>query len=259
MTLQLIDPVHTILELVEERTGRKIEFIEKKDLQVSAELKVAEGDGRVHRLFYRTDHTDEVNYLVAHQCGHVLRLFGAREGRRFIPIANRKTMMSYLLEMDEDLGRLSKVFGPEKVRKLVFLWYEGVVFQVTRMPPDIMVDRWLYDEYPVLRPMQLSSLRRQIRAAVLGLSPDMRKVTPSKVYYASNVMNYVYFKVLEDHFRLDLVAPYHKTVFLFDGQSLVRLTERGYVNTHEGDRAMIDEWARRLQLTAWFEWKHLEG
>ncbi len=256
--LELMDPVQTILGLVEERTGKEIRHVERKDLPVSAELKVAQRDESVHSLLYRNEHSEEVNYLVAHQCGHVLRLFGAREGQRFIPVANRKTMMSYLLEMDEDLQRLSSVFGPEKVRKLVRLWYEGVVFQVTRMPPDIMIDRWLYDEYPELRPLQMNALRNQRRAAVLGLSDDMRKVTPSKVYYASNVMNYVYFKVLEDHFHLDFVAPYHKTVFLYDGQSLVRLTEQGYVNTHEGDRAMIDEWARRLQITTWFEWKQLD-
>jgi len=257
MTLRLLDPVREILKVVEEMTDRKVDFVEKSDLSVSAELKVAEKDEQTHRLFYRPTHTEEINYLVAHQCGHVLRLFGAEKGKRFIPVANRKTMMGYLLEMDEDLKRLSLVFGPEKVKKLVFLWYEGVVFQVTRMPPDIMIDKWLYDEYPELRAIQLASLERQRRAAILGLSEDMRKITPAKVYYASNVMNYAYFKVLEDHFRLDFVAPYHKTVFLYDGQSLVRVTEQGLGNNHEGDRAMINEWARLLQLTGWFEWKRL--
>ena len=258
MALNLMDCVRTILVLVEERTGREIEFVERSDLPVSAELKVAGKDDPVHQVLYRENHDEEIHYLVAHQCGHVLRLFGADAGQRFIPVANRKTMMSYLFEMDDELHRLSSVFGPEKVRKLIRLWYEGVVFQVTRMPPDIMIDKWLYDEYPELRQIQLRSLKRQRRAAIMGLSDEMRKITPSKVYYASNVMNYAYFKVLEDHFRLDFVAPYHGTVYLFDGGSLVRLTERDYANNHQGDRSMIDQWAERLRLSTWFEWKHLD-
>jgi hypothetical protein len=258
MALNLMDCVRTILALVEERTGREIKFVERGDLPVSAELKVAGKGDPAHRILYRENHDEEIHYLVAHQCGHVLRLFGADAGQRFIPVANRKTMMSYLFEMDDELHRLSSVFGPEKVRKLIRLWYEGVVFQVTRMPPDIMIDKWLYDEYPELRPIQLRSLKRQRRAAIMGLSDDMRKITPSKVYYASNVMNYAYFKILEDHFRLDFVAPYHGTVYLFDGGSLVRLTERDYANNHQGDRVMIDQWAERLRLTTWFEWKQLD-
>jgi hypothetical protein len=255
MPLGLLDPVYTILGLVEDLTGKKIVPVAKNDLPVTAELKVAGKGDPAHRLLYRENHTDEVNYLVSHQCGHVLRLFGAEPARRFIPVANRRTMMSCFLEMDEELQRLSAVFSQEKVRKLAMLWYEGVVFQVTRMPPDIMIDKWLYDEYPELREIQLGSLKRQRKAAILGISEDMRKITPSKVYYASNVMNYAYFKVLEDHFHLDFVAPYHSTVFLYDGGSLVRLAELSYVNNHEGDRSMIDQWADRLHMKTWFEWK----
>jgi len=71
-------------------------------------------------------------------------------------------------------------------------------------------------------------------------------------------MNYVFFKVLENHFRLDWVAPYHGTIFIFDGSALATLTERDYINNHTGDRAMIDAWAQRLDLTTWFEWKKYE-
>ncbi len=258
MSLNLIDSVRSILTLVEELTGKKIELAAKKELPMSADLKVAGKDEKTHRLWYREGYDEGVNYTVAHQCGHVLRLYAAPADHRMIPVANRRTMMCYLLEMEEEIKRLSTVYGPEKIRKLILLWYEGVVFQVTKMPPDIMVDKWLYDHYPELRPIQLRSLQKQRQAAVMGLSEDMRKITPSKVYYASNVMNYVYFKLLEDHFRLDYVAPYHGTVFLFDGGSLVRATGRDYMNNHEGDRAMIDLWARLLNLTAWFEWKSLE-
>ena len=255
MPPELIGAVEDILKRVEEHTGKAIEFVEKSDLPMSAEFRTATQRESRHRLFYRSAYDEQINYVIANQCGHVLRIIDVPEDQRFMPVANYRTMMSYVMEMGDEFHRLLKVFGPEKIKRMVRLWYEGVVFQLTKMPPDIMIDKWLYDEYPELRPIQLSSLLRQRQEAVQSLAQDTRKFTPNKIYRVSNIMNYAFFKVLEDHFRLDWVAPWHSTIFIFDGSALAKLTQKEYVNNHEGDRAMIGAWAGRLDLTTWFEWK----
>ena len=51
------------------------------------------------------------------------------------------------------------------------------------------------------------------------------------------------------------MAPWHGTIFIFDGSALATFTENEYVNNHAGGRAMIDAWAGRLGLTTWFEWR----
>ncbi|HWR57535.1 MAG TPA: hypothetical protein VN328_01490 [Thermodesulfovibrionales bacterium] len=257
MPLELIDAVEDILKQVEERTGKAIQLVENKDLPMSAEMRMASKDETKHRLFHRPVCDEQINYVIANQCGHILRLFGVPEDQRFMPVANQRTMMSYVMEMGDEFHRLLKVFGQEKIKQMVRLWYEGVIFQLTKMPPDIMIDKWLYDEYPDLRPIQLSSLIRQRKEAILSLAQDTRTFTPKKIYRVSNIMNYTFFKVLEDHFRLDWVAPYHSTIFIFDGSALALLTKNDYVNNHTGDRAMIDAWAECLHLTTWYEWKPL--
>lgn len=259
MTLPLINTVEDILKKVEARTGKSIRFVEKKDLSMSAELRQAGKEEAFHRLFHRPIYDEQINYVIANQCGHILRLFEVPEEERFMPIANHRTMMSYVMEMEDEFHRLAMVFGQEKIRRMVRLWYEGAVFQLTKMPPDIMIDKWLYDEYPALRPIQLKSLLRQRQAAVQSLTQDTRKFTPDKIYRVANVMNYVFFKILENHFRLDWVAPYHSSIFIFDGSALAKVTETEYVNSHAGDRAMIDRWAERLAMTTWFEWKPLSN
>lgn len=257
MPLELISAVKDILKLVEERTGKSIQCVERNDLPMSAEFRTAAKDEATHRLFHRSSYDEQINYIIANQCGHILRLYGVPEEQRFMPVANYRTMMSYVMEMGDEFHRLEKVFGQEKIKRMIRLWYEGVVFQLTKMPPDIMIDKWLYDEYPDLRPIQIRSLTRQRKEAVQSLAQDTRKFTPEKIYRISNIMNYTFFKVLEDHFRLDWVTPYHSTIFISDGSALAKLTERNYVNTHTGDRAMIDAWAKHLDLTTWFEWKPL--
>jgi hypothetical protein len=257
MPLLLIDAVENILIKLEAKTGRTIERIEKRDLARSAEIRPASAEQTRHRLYYRSRHDDQINYTIANQCGHLLRIFDAPEDQRFMPVANYRTMMSYVMEMGDEFHRLVQVFGSAKIKQMVRLWYEGVVFQVTKMPPDIMIDKWLFDEYPDLRPIQLRSLTRQRQEAVQSLTQDTQKFTPEKICRVSNIMNYAFFKVLEDHFRLDWVAPWHSTIFIFDGSALAKLTQKEYVDSHAGDRAMIDPWACMLGLSTWFEWKPL--
>jgi hypothetical protein len=259
MKLQLISAVDDILKKMERHTGKVIRFIEKKDLPMSAELRQAGKEEAYHRLFHRPVYDEQINYVIANQCGHILRLFEAPEAERFMPIANHRTMMSYIMEMEDEFHRLAKIFSTGKINSLVRLWYEGAIFQLTKMPPDIMIDKWLYDDYPELRPIQLKSLIRQRQDAVQSLTQDTRKFTPDKIYRVSNIMNYAFFKCLEDHFRLDWVAPYHSSIFIFDGSALAKITETEYINSHIGDRAMIDRWAERLEMTTWFEWKPLSN
>lgn len=258
MSLSLIDPVHVILEQIEKKTQKKIKYIEKNDLDVPARIKLARKDATVHRLLYKKDHDELINYVIANQCGHIFRLLESSANKRFFPIANRKTMMCFMMEAEDDIHRLSSFFGKDKIKQLITLWYQGVVFQLTKMPPDLQIDKWLYDEYPELRPIQLTCIKTQLKNALQGISKDLRKMTPKKIYHVSNIMNFAFFKTLEDHFHLDFVAPYHRTIFIFEGSNLVRLTMGDYIDNHEGDRAMIDTWAEHLGLTTWFEWKHYD-
>ena len=259
MPFQLTKSVLRIMKMAEDATGKKIETAEISNLPVSARIEPARPDMPVHRLLISPEADEQINYIIANQCGHILRLYAAPPERRFMPIANRRTMMSFILETENDINRISEYAGKEKIKRLVRLWYEGAVYQLTKMPPDIMIDKWIYDEFPELRPIQLASIRNQRKTAVLSLSEDLKKITPAKVYNASNIMNYAFFKSLEDYFHLDFVAPYHNTVFIYEGSALARLTENEYINSHEGDREMIDKWAQRLDLTKWFEWKHFNN
>lgn len=255
MGLELIDCVREIVRLAEEKISGRITPVEVTDIPVQARLELSDESPPGHRLVYRADHDEGINYSVASQCVHAIRLFGADEDSRFLPVAERRSMMKYLLQIEGELKRLSSFYGSEQLKHFVLMWYQGVVFQLTKMPTDIVVDRWLYDNCPELRPVQKSSVESQRAAALRTIDLQWREITPSIIYYTSNVMNYVYFKMLEDIFQADYVAPYHSTIFLMDGNELLRKTvNSGVTDDHDGDRKRIDIWADFLGLTGWFEW-----
>jgi hypothetical protein len=57
---------------------------------------------------------------------------------------------------------------------------------------------------------------------------------------------------------LPLAKPYRNTPFSNKGSQLLKMTEKDYVNSYEGDISMIDKWADFLDLSKWFEWMWLE-
>ncbi|MBN2255875.1 MAG: hypothetical protein JW736_09215, partial [Deltaproteobacteria bacterium] len=187
MELQLLDATRSILGDVENKSGKRIKYIASGDLSMSAQFRMAGRESAEHLLFYKPGHGEVINYIIANQCGHILRILDAPEEKRYFPVANKKSMMCYMMETEDEINRIKAVMG-DRIKQMIVMWYQGVVFQVTKMPPDIQIDRWIYDTYHELRSIQLQSLKHQLQNAIQGLSEDLRKIVPFKVFNVSNIM-----------------------------------------------------------------------
>ena len=226
-------------------------------MNVFAAVKIARKSMPAHIVFYRRQHDAIINHLVAHECGHILRMFGVAEEKRLIP-ARSKDDRTVLLEIEGDLKRISKAIPMRKLVQVVNTWRNGLVMQLTSYPPDIMIEKWIYYSYPELRPFQLKSLEKQNKQALMGISRNVQTITPTKIYNSSNIMNYAFFNILGNHLKADLARPYRNTPFSKKGKQLIKLTEMDYENTYEGDTSMINKWAEFLGLSKWFEWVGFE-
>jgi hypothetical protein len=258
MNLTLIEPVQSILKKVEEVSGKGFEYIEKNDLIEFASVKIARQKMPKHLIFYKGTHADFINHTIAHECGHILRIFGAPENKRLMPVMNDKLKHYALKEMEEDIYKLSEELSFEHLTELVNMLYTGIIRQLTNFPPDIMIEKWIYNGYPELRAYQKESLKKQFSEAVIALSSDARKITPRKIYDASHLMNYAFFRILGLLIGVNLVQPYNNTDYIFKGKKLTAITEENYVDNYEGDIDMINRWANYLELTNWFDWTEFE-
>jgi hypothetical protein len=257
MGLQLVQAVRSILERVTELTGKGIDFVEKEDLPVPAMMRMAGKDSPHHQLFLKKDPDELVNHVIANECGHILRLYSTPEEKRLIPVASQKTLGSYTGEMEADIKRLYQIYPPGKLMNLIMLWYESVLYQLTKMPSDIMIEKWLHRDYPELLPIQLKSIGAQNEKAVATLAIDIRKTMPERIYDACNIMNYVYFKVMGKTFDLNYVEPYRFTKYFARGERLISLMKPIEMDSHEGDVLVINAWANFFNFSDWFEWTPL--
>ena len=258
MSLDFIEPVNELLEKVKEPTGKDIEFIENDALPVYSSLKLARKYMPSHLLFYKTEHDEVINHFIAHECGHALRIFSVAEEKRLIPYINDQLKSLALTEIEPEMKRLSSVLPFKELSQIVNLWYSGLVRQVTNFPPDIMIEKWLYDNYPALRPYQLQSINKQHKEAIAGLSKPIMEITPRKILDASNIMNNAFFRIIGMHFGINYVRPYNSSPYFDKGKKLATITE-SYVDDYEGDIEMITKWADFLNLSGWFAWTDFEN
>jgi len=226
----LIAPVKEILDKVKQTTSKEIQFVEKDDLTTYAALRMARKNMPAHIIFVKKEHDEIINHLIAHECGHVLRLFGVPEEKRLIAITNDQIKLNALSEIEAEIQELSTALPFDRLAQVVNLWYTGIFRQVTNFPPDIMIEKWLYDNYPELRQYQLKSIKKQHQEALTGLSTEVVNMTPLKFLDVSNIMNYAFFRILGFHFGINFIKPYNNTKYIGTGKKLASLTEAEYID-----------------------------
>jgi hypothetical protein len=258
MGIQFIDPVPAMLDEVKSLTGKGFEFIEKENLPTHAMLKMARKHMPAHLIYYKKEHDDTINHLVVHECGHLFRVFKCQENQRLIPYSDQQIKYKALLQIQDEIYSLTKVLTEERISKIIDLWYNGLIRQVTNLPPDIMIERWIYDSYPVLRPLQLISLNKQLKESVSGLNDTVASITPKTILHASNIMNYAFFRIVGLHIGQNFVKAYSSTPYLAKGKELAVITEKDYDDSYEGDNIMISRWASFVNISEWFKWKGFE-
>jgi hypothetical protein len=259
MGLELIKPVHDILDRVVEVSHKKVEFIEKNDTPTFAAIKMARKNMPAHLIFHKKEHNEFVNHLIAHECGHIIRTFLAPAEKRVMPSTDQETKKIAFTEMEDDIKGMSSFLSVDKIAQVMNLWYTGTVRQVTNFPPDIMIEKWLYEYYPKLRPYQLESIKKQHSEAIQGLKDSVRQLTPAKIFNASNVMNYAFFRIIGYHIGTNFLTPYNQTPFVRRGKDLAAYTSANYVDNFDGDISMIGYWTDYFNLSKWYRWTGFEN
>jgi len=258
LSLNLIEATRQIIQLAEDVSHKKFQFTEKVDLTYYARVKPARKNMPFHLVFYKTEHNDLLNHLIAHECGHIIRIFSAPEEKRVAPKMNDDLKRTALTDIEYDINKLSSIMPFDQLTQIVNLWYNGIISQVTNQPPDLMIEKWLYENYPDLRPFQTKSIQKQHDESVQGLSKRVAQMTPNKIFIVSNVMNYCFFKFLGQYLHTDYLKPYWGFKHKVKGEELVKITF-DHEDSFVGDVEMSNKWANFLNISDWFAWTDFEN
>lgn len=224
--------------------------------QESASVQFAGGDRSFHRIRYDPHYVEHLDHLVAHECGHILRWSTAPATERVLPVMTQKNRRKARAALAGHVPRLQRVRIPkEAAHGLVDFWVRGMVSQVTNIPIDIRIERWLHDAYPGLRAAQRRRLQVQLAEYRLALAPQIKALSPWKVFRTANAINYAY------AVEVGALIGQPEAAEAYTDQGIRGLGERlrnelgkGYVGDHRGDRAVADRWAQIMRVRDWYQW-----
>src|SRR3972149_8450484 len=186
MELKLLRSTRDILELITEKTLTPFSFIKKLDLPTLGSIKIARKSMLSHIIYYRDDNAGILDHLIAHECGHINRIFGVPPEDRKMVSSRYENKRLALDQIADELLRLSKVIPIEKINKVSDMWFHAMIKQVTNIPVDMRIEKWLFDNYPELRKSQEVSIDRQMKECAAALSKRIQDLTPKRIYDASN-------------------------------------------------------------------------
>jgi hypothetical protein len=252
--MSLTTTTRQVLRLVQDRSGIPVHVEPDSNLPgtILAKVVMARGSLALHRVMYRADMSSPPDYLICQQAGFILRLFDNPPEKRFDFAASPEgTAAAERLVKAHPVGRsLPATAIPQLCQMLL----DGVLNHLRSIPLGMRVDRWLATEFPALAKLQRASVLRQLQDCVATLAPQHSQVAPQKIYDATQAISAAFAQFWS--VRLDqphLVLPFKAAGYLQRGQELLAIWE-ATPDVAENDRVIIDAWAAKLSISAWYQW-----
>jgi len=247
--------VDTIVSLVEEISGKAIDFQICENLYVDSLIIVARAKMPNHILKIKANQRKCLSETIAHECGHALRILSVAPKYRLL---SRSTTANVNFASAEITAEESSLPSELKLQ-MVDTWINGLVLQVNNLPVDIRIERWIFVTYPGLRMEQKEYLGKLAESCVSSFSKEREEITPPKVFRCNMAMVYTFLKAIglllgEDYSQH--FAPYPEIGQC--GEVLYKLLEdsdRGYLQ----DIETTNDWAKVLGLSDWFSWTDFEN
>lgn len=249
--------VITVLKQTEALTGKPIEFVQDDSLWTLASVRMARSSMPAHVIRFRKSDPLLLGHLIAHECGHVRRMFAAPPDRRIVPVTRAEHLDRAVCALAaEPPAALAAMGGPHR-GELLSIWHQGLVSQVVNLNVDYRIESWLYREHPDMRPGQAQSIAAQVQMSVAGLAPKVRRDTPRLVYVGSNALNCAYLRSVGTMLGQNLVPDYADADIGALGQRLAAVLEEPDAG-FEGDVRESNQWAAILGIGDWFAWQAFE-
>ena len=252
--MELSPITEEILERVEEVTGMPVEIIADGSLQVLAKVTMARPGASSHLLRVGLNRPVP-DYLIAYECGFILRLYANPPGERF-EFGRHEAGRAEVLQLLKAPGGLAQTLhlAEPALAQYSGMLYDGLMTELRSLPIGMRIDGWIYDTYPSLREAQSSAINEQQRTNVQVLDPQIRGMTPSKIYTANLSMNAAYALFCDELYGEGGYSVAYRTAgFAARGTQLLEQW-RSIAPAPALDRELVDAWAQSLGLAQWYRW-----
>ena len=249
----------SILRRAADVSGKKVIVTATEGLADYANVHVANPDRSFSHIDYNADYQGDRDYIIAHECGHIIRQHLAPAEMRWRSVRAAANYEAAVQAHHHELVKYRARAPPgTDVESSIHAFYRDVTDLLISGPPDTHIERRLHSGFAELRPVQARGFRRQVELAGAGMASRAR-CEPAHLFRTAATLTYV------------LVAEVGETIGQPDVADLFRQFAdeqqaralRGILHDigdqgHVGDVETTDQWAECLGLQGWYHWADWE-
>ncbi len=202
-----------------------------------------------------------VCHLESHELTHLKLESEARKaGKNLFFATTAKTREAAIRSVAGDVRKWEKAGYPEeKITEITRTLVGGLCEFLFNCPLDMLIERHIRDTFEPLRPAQFLSVRKlALEAWQTNSNPEIRRLTPRKIFQASLALNGAYGLFLDDLFQgaSAFAAPYRSLENFALSQKLWNHWQDRNKNLRSGDEyRLVDDFADMTGLRDWYEWR----
>ena len=178
-----------LIKRVEDASGRPALVQANDSLKVLATVSMARGSAPAHVITYNPRGGAAPDYLIAFQCGFILRLFAnpAPERFDFTGSSSGRARAREAISASPKVRALE--LPPATLQQYADQLFDGLMTQLRSVPIGLRIDAWIAADYPDFRNLQETFALRQLQDNQQVLSPEVRRFSVSPIYEASIAIN----------------------------------------------------------------------
>lgn len=246
------DTINKLLETIEAETTFPVTVVEDAKLTTFSGLSIARGSVPTHVIRLNPKHHQFRDYMIAYQCGFILRFFWTQPGDRwdFAPSQSGRFNVEKLVNRLD----VAKTLPPRHVESFCDQILVGLMTHLRSTPIGLRVEDWIAGEFPMLADQQRIAVEAQVSENLLPHQSAVRKATPPLIYDATMAISAAY--AIHYATRMDqpqFVLPYEASGHAETGRALHGILDQ-IEDSPGNDRKLIDSWAAKLGIEKWHTW-----
>lgn len=242
-----------ILSQVEQLTGYPVDVMEDPSLPTIVTVQMASRRTLpAHLVRYNPSIGQPPDYLICFQCGFILRLFANAPKERvecgFTPAGYEK--MGKL--MQAHLGKRGA--DQATINQATEHFLNAIVVHLRSIPLGMRVSEWLAQEYPELLPLQRAQVLNELKLNSESFSPQAAATMPPMLLEAVLAINAAFALFWSQRFhKPSIMQPYVQAGYRPKAGELLDIYRQMPADPAY-DRALVDDWARALDLSDLYQW-----
>jgi tetratricopeptide (TPR) repeat protein len=245
------------LNEISQKTGKEVKIEKDEKIKTPAKVEEAEKYGREYHLIKFKNNNPYKNHFILHELVHLDLIANARSvdnNKNFITDKDSKRL--FVKDTESKLKKLLQTGLTENdVNDLSDMQYHGLLSQLFNNPLDLIVEDFIYRNYPEHRPTQLNALLFMQETAIkVANKKEIKELFPKFVVDCNVVMNLVHVYQIKEFFGIDISDRYDDVIiYKAQASKLYNNFKNKQIALKPGDEYdLVNYWGNELKLTKYF-------